>query len=87
MYIVRVNGEEIARFKDGGDADHFASWKRDRLADKFSQKQLEEYLEKNPVTKYGTKTLPGDVPLSATYPEYSEYVKELEGIVTVGEEE
>ena len=87
MYTVRVNGEEIARFKDGGDADHFASWKRDRLADKFAQEQLEKYLAEHPTTEYGQKTLPGDVPLSATYPEYSAYVKELEGIVTVGEEE
>lgn len=87
MYIARVNGEEVARFKDGKDAEHFAQWKRDELAKEFSGKQLEKYIEDHPTTKYGTKTLPGDVPLSATYPEYSEYVKELEGIVTVGEEE
>lgn len=85
-YIVKVEGNEIARFKAREDAEHFAQWKRDELAKKFSGKQLEKYLAEHPTTKYGTKTLPGDVPLSATYPEYSAYVKELEGIVTVEED-
>ena len=85
MYIARVNGDEIARFNDVSDADYFVSWKREQLAAEFSKKQLEEYLEKHPFTEYGAKTLPGDVPMSATYPEYSAYVKRLEDIVTVGE--
>ncbi|MBP3782581.1 MAG: hypothetical protein J6I68_04965 [Butyrivibrio sp.] len=84
-YITKVNGKEIARFTDGKDAEHFAQWKRDRLADEFAQEQLKKFLAEHPTTKYGTKTLPGDVPLSATYPEYSAYVKTLEQIVTIEE--
>lgn len=84
-YIVKVEGNEIARFKGKEDAEHFASWKRDQMSMEFSGKQLEKYLAEYPTTKYGTKTLPGDVPLSATYPEYSAYVKTLEQIVTIEE--
>ena len=85
-YIVKVEGNEIARFKAREDAEHFASWKRDQMSMEFSGKQLEKYLKDHPTTKYGTKTLPGDVPLSATYPEYSEYVKELKELVIIEED-
>ncbi len=35
-YIVKVEGNEIARFKAREDAEHFAQWKRDELAKAFT---------------------------------------------------
>ena len=85
MYIICVKGVEIASFMNVHDAEHFVIWKKESMAADYSKKLVNDYLEKNPITNYGVKTLPGDVPLSVTYPAYETYVEELEKIVTIEE--
>lgn len=77
MYKVSLKGEIIAIFSEKSDADAYVEYKHSKLTLAFSQAQIDRYLQEHPYTRYGTKTLPGDIPLAATYPEYEAYSDSL----------
>ncbi|MBQ6415208.1 MAG: hypothetical protein IJJ65_03045 [Butyrivibrio sp.] len=76
-FSVEYDGEELATFKDKEDAEAFTRFKHKEYEKDFADKQLADYIKAHPTTEYGTKTLPGDVPISATYPEFKKASDEI----------
>lgn len=78
MTEVYYNECLLATFSDENDAFAYISWKKYQIMKDFSQKQLNDYIREQPYTKYGTRTLPGDVPLNELYPVYSDECDRVE---------
>lgn len=76
-FSVEYDGKRLATFKDKADAEAFTRFKHQEYEKDFADKQLADYIKAHPMTKYGTKTTPGDVPMSETYEEFSKASKEI----------
>jgi chromosome segregation ATPase len=77
-FSVEYDGEQLATFKDKEDAEAFTRFKHQEYEKDFADKQLADYIKAHPTNRYGEKTLPGDVPMSETYPEFSKASKEIQ---------
>lgn len=80
MIHVKYQGRLLATFASDDaeeDAREYIERKYSKIMQAFAAEQVAKYIQEHPYTRHGTKTLPGDVPLSETYPAYKAYADEL----------
>jgi hypothetical protein len=77
MIKVLLKGETIAAFAEKSDALAYIDYKHQKIMESFAADQVARYIQEHPVTEYGTKMCPGEVPLKETYPDYKAYSNSL----------
>jgi hypothetical protein len=77
MFKVLLEGEIIADFSEKEDAQAYIEYKHRKLMEGFAAEQVARYIQEHPYTRYGSRTLPGDVPLKDTYPAYKARADDL----------